>query len=198
MSDASDNPYQPPQLPADDAMPVREDAKLVCAGSFADRATANIARSVLASEGIPACLGAEETATMLWHVGTALGGIKLYVFADQEAKARALLEAHSAADLDETPVDEDDDEAADDHEDEDSADQQAYDGHVRRAWIASVLSVAFCPVVLNVYSLYILFGENLFWYPTPVRPNWRATAALFINVIVLCGLAFILLASDWR
>jgi hypothetical protein len=200
MSDASDNPYQPPQLPADDAMPVREDAKLVCIGSFADRATANIARSVLASEGIPACLGAEETATMLWHVGTALGGIKLYVFADQEAKARALLEAHSAADLDERLMDQDDEQAPSDDgdEDEESADQQAYDGHVRRAWIASVLSVVFCPVVLNVYSLYILFGENLFWYPAPVRPNWRAMAALFINVIVLGGVAFVILASDWR
>jgi hypothetical protein len=198
MSNANDNPYEPPQIPAGDPMPVRQDEKLVCIGSFGDRATASIARSVLASEGIPACLGAEETGTMLWHMGTALGGIKLYVFADQEAKARALLEAHSAADLHETSADDDDEEAEAADDEEDSRDQQAYDGHVRRAWVASVLSVVFCPIALNVYSLYILFGENLFWYPAPVRPNWRSTAALFINVVMLCGAAFLLFAMDWR
>jgi hypothetical protein len=191
------NPYDPPQIPVDfhDGEQGERDRKLVCIGSFADHMTANMARSVLESEEIPACLGAQETSTMLAYMGTALGGIKLYVFEDQQDKAKALLEMHSAADLDDREAGDIDKQDSDDQDhhardaDEDSPEQQAYDGHVRRAWVAAVLSLVFCPVVLNVYSLYILFGEDLLWYPHTVRPNWRTTVTLVVNLLVLAGAA---------
>jgi hypothetical protein len=185
------------------------DKKLVCIGSFGDNISANVARSVLDSEGIAACLGAEETNTMLSYMGPALGGIKLYVFEDQKAKALALLEAHNEHDFDddhEHAVEDDNDDAAtgedDDEEDEnaaeDSPDQEARDGHIRRAWMAAILGLLLFPPLLNFYSFYLLLKHQLLVDDPRYAHNWRVNAALTVNLLAMGGSAlfwFVILPS---
>lgn len=158
---------------------------LVCIASFPDSGTANIARSVLDSEGIAACLGAETSNTMLAYVGPALGGVKLYVFADQVDKAKALLAAHSEQDLiDETEGDVEHPSPHADDEEEPPAVRERTD-QIRRAWYAAILGTVICPVVMNVYSLYLLLGEGLLWPETPQPSDWRINAALVVNLATL-------------
>ncbi len=164
---------------------------LVCIASFPDSGSANIARSVLDSEGIAACLGAETANTVLAYVGPALGGVKLYVFADQVDKAKALLAAHSEQDLiDELPHDADEAgeaEASSPHPDDDEESPVARQrtDQIRRAWYAAILGTVLCPVVMNVYSLYLLLGEGLLWPETPQPSDWRINAALVVNLAAL-------------
>lgn len=194
------DPNQPPKSSEprgveDDAREIDpRDERLVTIASYADPIGANIARSVLDSEGIAACLGAETTNTMLSYYGSALGGVKLMVFADQADKAKAILAAHNAADFaDSTDVaqatDEDDDE-------EDSLQQRERDGHIRRAWHAAVLGLLLCPPLLNLYSMYLLVRHGLLVDDPHLRANWRAMAAVVVNLLALaCVAGFFLLRT---
>lgn len=53
--------------------------RLVSIASFWNAAEAHIARNRLLAEGIPARIGGEETAVMIWHVVNSIGGVKLLV-----------------------------------------------------------------------------------------------------------------------
>lgn len=175
------NPYKSPEPPDP------RDERLVTIASFSDPVGANIARSVLDSEGIAACLGAETTNTMLNYYGSALGGVKLMVFADQVDKAKAILAAHSAADFSDSAAPHanfDDDE---EDEDEDSPQQRERDGHIRRAWTAAVLGLLLCPPLLNLYSMYLLVRHGLLVDEPQYRPNWRTNAAVCVNLLAIAG-----------
>jgi hypothetical protein len=188
------------------------DKKLVCIATFPDSVSANVARSVLDSEGVAACLDAEATNTMMPYLGPALGGIKLLVFQDQQAKALALLEAHNAHDFDEDVhahehdpedvYDDDDHDAEDGHDEEgaaeDSPDQEARDGHIRRAWMAAVLGLLLFPPLLNFYSFYLLLRHQLLVDDPRYARNWRVNAALGVNLLAMAGSAlfwFVILPS---
>lgn len=177
------NPYESPEPP--DA----RDERLVTIASFADPASANIARSVLDSEGIAACLGAETANTMLPY-GTAMGGVKLMVFAEQADKAKAILAAHSAADFADSEVH---DQQFDDEDDEgeDSIIERERDDQLRRAWYAAVLGLFLCPPLLSIYSMYLLLRHGLLVDEPEAKSDWRSTAALLVNLLALVlGIAF--------
>jgi hypothetical protein len=157
---------------------------LVCVARFFDSATAHIARSVLDSEGLFACLDTEATNTMLPHFGTALGGVKLLVMEDQADKAKAILAAHSAADF-EQPVDSDEEDLAADEDEEDSSGQSQRDGHIRRAWTAAILGIVLCPPLMSIYSFYLLVRHGLLVNDQHARPDWRVNAALVVNLLVI-------------
>jgi hypothetical protein len=141
--------------------------KLVCIASFPDSGSANIARSVLDSEGIAACLDAETSNTMLAY-----------------DKAKAILAAHTEQDLiDETDSDAEHPSPSDD--DEESPAERQRNDQIRRAWYAAILGTVICPVVMNVYSLYLLLGEGLVWPETPQPADWRINAALAVNLATL-------------
>lgn len=179
---ADQNPDHSPEPP--DA----QDDRLLTIASYADAATANIARSILDSEGIPACLGAENTNTMLWHYGTALGGVKLMVFAEQADKAKAILASHSAADF--ADIDAPDQALADDGDgDDDSPLQRQRDDDARRAWYAAVIGLVLCPPLLNIYSFYLLARHGLLVDNPRLRPNWRVTGAICVNLLAYAGVA---------
>ncbi len=173
------NPYASPETPDP------RDERLVTIASFADPIGANIARSVLDSEGIAACLGAETTNTMLSYYGSALGGVKLMVFAEQADKAKAILAAHSAADF--ADSDAPDQGLVEDDDEEDSPQQRQRDGHIRRAWHAAVLGLLLCPPLLNIYSMYLLARNGLLVDDPQFRGNWRTTAAIFVNLLAFAG-----------
>jgi Putative prokaryotic signal transducing protein len=67
--------------------------KLITVATFPTPFEAQLAKNRLEAEGIPSYLGDEETAGNLWHLGLALGGVKLLVPDDHLSKAFDLLTA---------------------------------------------------------------------------------------------------------
>jgi hypothetical protein len=191
MSNQNDNPYRPPSIPADDQIPSGQDEKLICVATFPDALVARMARDELQEAGISACLGDETTNTMLWHIGGALGGVKLLVFASQAEKAKTILEADNALDVDADFGDTKTDDEIEDADRDDDRDEEVLptqiqrSGHIRRAWYAAILGLCICPPLLNMYSLYIILGENLLWPEAKAKPDWRLPAALLIDILAL-------------
>ena len=72
--------------------------ELVTIASFGTVAEAHAARSLLDSHGILAFVANEETNTALFHVGTALGGVKLETASTDAEQAIEILEAAAADD----------------------------------------------------------------------------------------------------
>ena len=85
--------------------------KLVTVASFATPFEAQVAKNRLEAEGIPAFLGDEESVGNLWHLGMALGGVKLMVSDDHIQKAMDLLTILPEEELAETDPDPDSGEA---------------------------------------------------------------------------------------
>lgn len=73
----------------------------VTIGSFADVVAAHAARARLEAAGIRAYLVGEEVANSLWHVGSALGGIKLQVAQSDVERVQQLVAEEEGADGDE-------------------------------------------------------------------------------------------------
>jgi thiol:disulfide interchange protein len=74
------------------------DTQLVTLSTYPDEGSAAIARSVLAAAGIDAHTTDGATTTTLWHVGTALGGVRLQVPASEVDVARRVLEKSQQTD----------------------------------------------------------------------------------------------------
>jgi len=70
---------------------------LVTIGSFAVMVAAHAARARLEAAGIRAYLVGEEVANSLWHVGSALGGIKLQVAESDVERVKQLVEEEEGA-----------------------------------------------------------------------------------------------------
>lgn len=188
-----ENPYEPPRsVPEHSEEPERR-GKLVCVARYFDAATAHIARSVLDSEGIFACLDAETTNTMLPYVGTAFGGVKLLVEEDQVDKARTLLTAHDAEDFVGDVADQPSEVADDDGDDEDDPPElREREDHIRRAWIAAIFGLLLCPPLLNLYSFYLLLKHGLLIDDPQWPTDWRINAALVVNLLVFAVPALVL------
>jgi hypothetical protein len=65
--------------------------KLVTVAEFATPIEARLAKNRLEAAGIPTFLGDEETVGNLWHLGLALGGVKLLVADDDIQRAMDVL-----------------------------------------------------------------------------------------------------------
>ena len=83
-------------------LPQREvlmSGKLVTLGTFSTPTEANIVRNHLEADGIRAFLADEAIVGMAWHLGTAVGGVKLQVAEDDVERALAVIESHGAASI---------------------------------------------------------------------------------------------------
>jgi hypothetical protein len=112
MATSDPNPYESPryagplgyETPGQGRWPHDELATshsaLVRIASFITPEEAAMARAALEAEGIPACLDGAATAGNLWHVGLALGGVRLLVMDQHVESALKILEQreHPAAD----------------------------------------------------------------------------------------------------
>ena len=78
--------------------------ELVTVASFANPIEANLAKNNLEAAGVRTFLANEESVDMLWHLGNAMGWIKVQVAHDDVDVARAFLNKHinpAASTLDE-------------------------------------------------------------------------------------------------
>ena len=85
--------------------------KWVTVASFSHAGMANVAKLQLDAEEIPNYIDNEHSATMLWYIQPAVGGVRVKVPEEYEEEA---LEVLRNEDPDEEDQDDDDDDAADD------------------------------------------------------------------------------------
>lgn len=179
--------------------PDPKSAELVTLATFDNSAEASIVRNQLEAAGIRTFLADDATIGMAWHLGVAVGGVKLQV-AEQDAE-RALAELES---LDAAPIGEDEwrtgasgdrlDADAEDEEDEEDEEEDTpatteADKTVARALDAAVIGLFLLP--FQLYSLWLL--ARLANSPLPLTPRNRKRAILAL----LLDLPLIILISIW-
>ncbi len=171
------------------------DDQLIDIARFASANEAAIARNALEAAGIPSFLDGAATATWLWHFGTALGGVRLFVRPDDVEQAGAILLHDDAEDASESRPDDaylpSDDSGEPEVEDEAASRLLP----VTRAWRAAIIGILFFPPLLTLYSMWVLIRHRLLFGGRTRPGDWRAVAAFAVNVMVLALVAlFVCLA----
>jgi hypothetical protein len=163
--------------------------KLATVGTFSTSTEASIVRNHLEADGIRTFLADEAIVTVAWHLGTAVGGVKLQVAEDDVERALAVIESHGAASIAEgewhsEQTDDDPQEELDDAKEHEIV--SPVDDLVERALRAAGFGLLFLP--LQLYSLWLL--TRIASNPDPLSHTnrRRAVATLILNlpIIVLC------------
>jgi hypothetical protein len=171
-------------------------SKLVTLATFGNPAEAAIARNHLAAEGIRAFLADEDTVAMAWHLGNAIGGIKLQVADDDAERAISILETN-----DPNPIADDEwrsagsgeklsDAETDETDDEDDPLQSPVDEDVARAFRAAIFGFIILP--LQLYSLWLLAKIKFSGIPLSATTRRRMVITLLLNLPVVFVCLFLL------
>lgn len=156
----------------------RPDAGVTVA-TFGSLGEAGVARGVLASAGIDSRLADEATIGLAWHLGNALGGLKLQVAA-RDADAAATLLAAAPPPAAATPTATPRDRAA------------------RQAMAAALLGLAVLPVVAHLYALVLLAGLGRL--PGPLSRTGRrhaVVAAVASGIALASAVALAVAFAVW-
>jgi hypothetical protein len=146
--------------------------ELIELARFPTSEEAALARGHLDAEGIRTELSGEAVAGWLWHLGSAVGGVRLLISATDAERAHEILgEVHA---LDENEDCGDRSAKADDDEGELPED-------LVRAWRASLIGFFLLPPLLNLYSAWLLISNRFF---IDRCRNWRVAAASIANLVV--------------
>jgi hypothetical protein len=142
-----------------------ESASFVTIASFNTAVEAHILQGRLEDEGIASNIVDAETVTMAWHLGQAVGGIKVQVFADDAERACEIIEKKTVLQ-----------EITPDAEEEGDVLRKV----VRRALLASFFGLAIPP--LQLYSLWLV-GRLFSSHFGPIRGvRGRIILALVLNI----------------
>jgi hypothetical protein len=156
---------------------------------FASVNEAAVARNALEAAGIPAFLDGAATATWLWHFGTAIGGVRLFVRPGDVEQARAILSGDDVEDASESRPED----ACSPNDDwgEPEVEDEAASGTlpITRAWRAAIIGILFFPPLLSLYSMWLLIRHRLLFSGRTRPTDWRAVAAFAVNVVVLALVA---------
>ena len=157
---------------------------LVELARFPSSAEASIVRCRLDAEGIRVKLDGEAMASWFWHLGSAIGGVRLLV--DEDDIDRALEILGSATSIDEMHDIDFGDESGDDVGD---SEESELPEALVRAWRASLIGFLLLPPLLNVYSTWLLFRHRFF---VGRCRNWRVLATCSANVVFFTFLASVI------
>ncbi len=142
--------------------------ELVTVESYSTPEEAHLALYHLESEGITACLADEELVSTAWHLGNAVGGIKLQVLQGQADKATSILAEHRS------------------RSEEGDAAPESTESKIERAYRAAALGLIFPP--LQLYSLALLGGllsqRSTMGTGAKRRYQWAWTLNLWLLVLV--------------
>lgn len=101
--------------------------------TVSDLATAQVLRTYLDAEGIEALIPDENMVAVAWHLGQAIGGVRVQVRSDQVEQAKEILEVVESQGAEEAPEEPDPDRA--------SAGISSGDAVAYRAFKASVMGL---------------------------------------------------------
>lgn len=152
---------------------------LVELARFPTSAEAAIVRAQLECDGIRAELGDEAAASWLWHLGTAIGGVRLLVRREDAEHALDIMGTPNA--IDESLDIDFGDDTEDDHPHDD---RSGLPEDLIRAWRASLIGLVLLPPLLNLYSTWLLLRNGFF---IGRCRNWRVLASGAANAMVLAA-----------
>lgn len=155
---------------ADDDSLLDEDVRAVVIASYPSPLEAQLARSRLSAEGIPSDLVDVHTASIGGPLALAVGGVKLRVLEEDEARAREALAGIGAIALEEPRDDEDDTLAPVDE-------AQDADAFASRALRTAIVGAALFPP-LSVYSLWLVWRAVGAEEPLSRKGRLKTAAAL--------------------
>lgn len=179
----------------------------VTIATFSTPNEAVVAQHALVAEGIEAILTDEATVGMLWHLGNAVGGIKLQVPSDVADRAIDVLESAVPVEIGEDDwrttghperaADDDDFEEEPEHEEIPDSDDVALNNDrtqdISRAMLAAVFGLLFCP--LHVYALMLLAKVATSSEPLRKGDGWRILIALSLSSVYLIAFAIFMLSG---
>lgn len=158
----------------------------ITVATFATPEQAHIACNALREIGLPARLDDDVVVGFAWHLGTALGGVKVKVPEEHAAAAREFLgdddDNEVALDGDDPPLDEEltsVDDSAQEEEDEHPSPTAAQ--LTDRAFRAAVIGLLVCQGFLQAYSLWNLLKAAARENPDDDSSHWKWYAALLLN-----------------
>jgi hypothetical protein len=147
--------------------------ELIELARYPTSAEAAIVRGQLDAEGIRTELSGEAVAGWLWHLGSAVGGVRLLISAADADRAHEVLGEISALDENEY------------FGDVSARGSEEYDDEVPedliRAWRAALIGIFLLPPLLNLYSSWLLISNRFF---VDRCRNWRVAAASIANLVV--------------
>lgn len=164
-----------------------EESELTTIATFADGVEASIAQQALAAEGIDAYVHGDAMATTMWHLGVALGGVKLQVAAKDEAQALQIIDEARSGSLANHGAPE---EEEGDDEDETESLAISQDESTLRALKSAIFGLLFPP--LTFYAGWLLLQ---FQYSDEVlsdKNRRRKRVASVLVIIALCWYMFCL------
>lgn len=151
--------------------------------SFPTVTEAALVRNLLEREGIPAFITDEQVVGMEFILGNAVGWIKVEVregdweraqeiLAARDGRAGAVAPGMETGEPEPDGIDEDLRDRTAPHPDED-APETPTEARIRRAYLAAVLGLLFCPPCFNLYSMVLLL--RVAFSPDEPRPrnNWK-------------------------
>jgi hypothetical protein len=163
--------------------------------TFGDALEANLARNYLESAGIPSFLADEMTMGVAWHLGVAIGGVKLQVADEIEYEARQALAERAAAVSDAEPETGAAEDASQPSEPIDAAPPDEPEVvltprelNADRAWRGMVFCLFFLPLQLYIFWLLLkvfLSDERL---ATPYRHH--AIIAAMVNLPIVLAILY--------
>lgn len=156
--------------------------KLITIATFDTPEEANVARNRLDAEGIVVFLADEVAVGMAWHLGTAIGGVKLRVAEGDVGRAIAVLKAPRSTSNAGDSSDGDELDGRSERETEEGEEEGTSFRHetVARAFRAAVIGLFFVPLLL--YSVWLLV--HVVFAPDPLSPadRRRVLATLLIDL----------------
>jgi hypothetical protein len=144
---------------------------LVTLASYPNTAEAEVARAALEAEGI-------ESVTNAWMLGNAVGYVKLQVVARDTKRAQVVLESITGV----SRSDADGETSA--REEEEPPDHADGDEDARRAWWAAIFGIDFCPLLLHLYSVYVLIRLGCSKRQLSPRGRRHVVYALVVDALV--------------
>jgi hypothetical protein len=168
--------------------------KHVIVASFPTPHEAQLAKMQLESADIPAYVSDEMTVGMVWHMGTALGGVKLHVAEADAQRAEAILSGSDPTDKADHPL-----EATPyrkhgrSEQDLDGISPTRHgDDAARRAFRAAIVGLFLCPGVVHIYSIGLVLSARSLKLSASGRRNLIAAAsvdaAVLVTIVVLIAL----------
>jgi hypothetical protein len=157
--------------------------RLVTVATFATAVEADLARNLLAEEGVAAYLECGALVEMVWMLGNAVGGVKLQVAEDDVPRAREILDRTAGA-IEAAPAETDYGDRDEPQLDEEPAPELPGDLLATRAWRAAVIGLFACPPLLHFYSAWTLLRLSFSGQPLSPAGTAKFYLALVLDVAV--------------
>jgi len=156
----------------------------VVVASFVSIGEAEIARSLIESEGIEVYLGNQHMVSMLWHYSHATGGVRLMVAAEHAERAREVLRTsvRPALELVHGAVDPVPDDAP-----------GPGDALIEKAWKSTVIGFIGLPPALHLWALWLLRSAYAAGGPRTPRGRKLAGRTLVVSgsMVAIFGAFFV-------